>query len=57
MFQKDNKESKKGGKKSYKTLVKRLGSDEAISKHFRKLRMIRQKKRLERIKKDKNKKK
>lgn len=53
MFQKGNTESKKGGRKGSKSLMKKLGSDEAVSAHFRKLRLIRKKKRLERIKSEK----
>lgn len=45
MFQKGNTESKKGGKKSAKLLLKKLGNPEAVSKHFKNLAKKRKPKR------------
>ncbi len=43
MFTKQD--SAKGGKKSYRTLRKKLGSDEAVSKHFKQLALKKKKNR------------
>ncbi len=53
MFQKGNTESKKGGRKGSRVLLKKLGSEKNVSEYFRGLREIRRKKRLERLKREK----
>lgn len=41
MFKTGNEESKKGGRKSARLLLKRLGSEEKVSKHFKNLVRLR----------------
>lgn len=44
MFKTGNTEGKKGGRKSAKLLLKKLGSEEAVTKHFKRLARLKKEK-------------